>query len=367
MPPTEPNSVLDQHRFRRLVDALDHAVIWEFDDTLGRYSFVSRHSLLVLGFESTDWESDPHFLEARLTEEDRPKLAELLNKLRSDSDVNDLRFEHRCTKGDGSLIWMHTGIHREIEGGHTLFRGVSIDINSIKLAEEREREARKAAESALKTRDEVLAVVSHDLRTPLHNIRLATAVLRESPDTLERNVAIIERAVGRLESLVSDLLDAAAIRAQGLTITRTSVEVAAFVAQAAEDFRHVFDEKGISFVHRVNGSAEIGCDPGRMAQVVSNLLHNALKFTEPGGQVTLEAVVDELEVTFSISDTGSGIAPEELDRVFDRAWQSEETAHLGSGMGLYIAKGLVEAHAGRIDVKSELGRGSTFTFTLPRR
>jgi PAS domain S-box-containing protein len=366
MPRLPPSPTLDQHRFRRLVDALDHAVIWEFDDTLGGYTFVSRHSLLVLGFECEVWASDPHFLESRAVEEDRPKLEELLNKLRNDDEASDMRIEHRCVKADGTTVWMHTGVHREIEDGHRLLRGVSIDINNIKLAEQREHEARAAAERALKARDEVLAVVSHDLRTPLNNIRLAAGVLRKVPESFERNLPIIERGVQRLESLVSDLIDAAAIRAQGLKINRTSLDVATFVGQVGEDFRRMFEEKQIVFTQRCQGNAEVACDPGRIAQVASNLLQNALKFTEPSGTVSFEATIDDLEVVFSVSDTGSGIAPDEIDRVFDREWQSEETAHLGSGMGLYIAKGIIEAHAGRISVKSELGRGSTFTFTLPR-
>lgn len=349
------------------MDALDHAVIWEFDDTTSEYTFVSRHSKLVLGYDCEAWMSNPRFLEETIAEEDRPKLDELLGKLRSDSDVNDLRLEHRMAKADGTLVWLHTGVHREDENGHVLLRGVSVDIHNIKGAEQREREARAAAERALSARDEVLAVVSHDLRTPLGNIRLAAQAIRQSPQTSDRSLLVIDRAVKRMESLITDLMDAAAIRARGLTLARTSLDAALFVTQLADDFRGLFEEKEVALVHRIQGDATIACDPGRIAQVATNLLHNALKFTDSGGSVTFGVTVDDLEATFTVEDTGRGIAGDEIERVFDREWQSEETAHLGSGMGLYIVKGIIEAHAGRITVKSELGRGTTFTFTLPLR
>ena len=357
---------LEEHRFRRLVDALDHVVIWEFDETAQRYTFVSRHSSLVLGFESEEWMASPTFLRDHIVPEDQPKLEELLNKLRGDLEVNDLRLEHRCVKGDGSIVWMHTGVHREDEGGHMLLRGVTVDINSVKRAEERERDARTAAEHAISARDEVLAVVSHDLRNPLSNIGLAAEAMRgASTEDLTRSLAVIRRAVKRMESLINDLVDAANIRARGLTLSRTAIETATFVSQLADEFRDAFEEKQVVFQRDVHARVSLSCDPGRIAQVVSNLLGNALKFTAPGGSVTLSVSADALEVTFSVRDTGSGIEPGELDRVFDREWQAEETAHLGSGMGLYIAKSVIDAHAGRIWATSELGRGSTFSFTLP--
>ena len=365
-PTLDPSLLLEESRFRRLADALDHVVIWEFDETAQRYTFVSKHSTLVLGYECGEWMSSPTFLSDHVVPEDRPKLDELLNKLRSDSDVNDLRLDHRCSRADGTIAWMHTGVHREDEDGHMLLRGVTVDIDNIKRAEERERDARAAAERAISARDEVLAVVTHDLRNPLGNLRLAADALASSPEELARTLPVIRRAIKRMESLIDDLVDAANIRDRGVTLSRTAIETATFVSQLVDEFRDAFEEKGVSLVQDVRAQVSISCDPGRIAQVVSNLLNNALKFTQAGGSVTLSVAADDLEVTFDVRDTGSGIEPDELERVFDREWQAAETAHLGSGMGLYIAKSVIAAHSGRIWVTSELGRGSTFSFTLPR-
>jgi signal transduction histidine kinase len=217
----------------------------------------------------------------------------------------------------------------------------------------------------VRARDEVLAVVSHDLRTPLNNIRLAAGLMRDNPESASHHLAIIQRAVQRMESLINDLVDAATIRAQGLVISRTTLETGTFVPQLVDEFRAMYQEQNVELSGDVQAQVTISCDARRVAQVVSNLLHNALKFTGPGGEVCLSVTASNLEATFAVRDSGRGIQKDDLERVFDREWQAEETAHLGSGMGLYIAKGIVEAHAGRIWVESEPGAGSVFAFTLP--
>jgi PAS domain S-box-containing protein len=360
--PTAAES-LDERRFRRLVDTLDHAIVWEFDDTEGKYTFVSDHSHIVLGYAAQDWLVDPHFLEKRAHPEDRIRLQEMLAKLRRNEAV-DLRCEHRCLRADGKTVWVHSGVHCEEESGHRLFRAVTIDIDHIKQSEERERSAREAAERAGNARDEVLAVVAHDLRTPLSTIRLACDVIAETLGT-NRHLEIIRRAVRKMQGLIDDLVDAASIRAARLSLTPGQFDPESLLRESADDFASDAAERGIVLSLDVQSTKPVHGDARRIAQALANLIHNALKFTESGGLVTLRVSVDADWLRFVVEDTGRGIAGDEIDKVFQREWQADETAHLGSGMGLYIAKGIVEAHRGTITVTSVPGKGSVFTFTLP--
>jgi PAS domain S-box-containing protein len=355
-----------ERRFQRLVETLDHAVVWEFDDTTQRYTFVSEHSKLVLGYEAEDWLSDSNFFEARVHPDDLARIHEAFAKLRR-KELVDLRLEHRCCRADGTMVWVHSGVHCEEEQGHVLFRGVTIDIDYLKQAEQRERIARTQAEHAAMARDEVLAVVAHDLRNPLNTIQLACETL-DRPELLARNVQLIRRAVKQMQGLIDDLVDAASIRASRLRITPSDFDPVKVITDTAEDFAGDAAERGIALAieHDQTEAMKLKGDGRRVTQALSNLVNNALKFTDRGGSVTLRLKVDELHVRFEVVDSGRGIAPQDIDKVFDRAWQSDETAHLGSGMGLYITKGIVDAHGGEIQVVSVLGQGSVFSFYLPR-
>jgi PAS domain S-box-containing protein len=360
--PSPPDQA-GERRFRRLVDTLDHAVVWEFDDTDQVYTFVSQHSNLVLGYDCDDWLRDPKFFESRVHPEDLPRVLETFEKLRR-GELTDIRCEHRCKRADGKLIWVHSGVHYEEERGHKLFRGVTIDIDHLKQAEERERLARAEAERFAAARDEVLAVVAHDLRNPLNTVTLACETL--SPETLEKNVRLIRRAIKQMQALIEDLVDAASIRASRLRIVSGELDALKLLRDVADDFAGDAAERGIELAVEGEAGAALRGDGRRLGQALSNLINNALKFTERGGCVTMRLKQDALHVHFEVADTGRGIAPQDIAKVFDRAWQSDETAHLGSGMGLYITKGIVEAHGGEIRVISVLGQGSVFSFFLPR-
>jgi signal transduction histidine kinase len=230
----------------------------------------------------------------------------------------------------------------------------------------------KSAQDATRARDDLVAIVSHDLRNPVHTINMAAAFLLEIAPPVDRRVTsrrqieAIQRAAQRANRLISDLLDVAKIQVGGLAVELASVEVGSLVQEAYESASPMASSKKLTLDRSIDESLPpVSADRDRVLQVFGNLLGNAIKFTPSGGHVTIRAEHDGAEAKFSVCDTGPGIPPEHVPHVFDRYWQAKSTAKLGTGLGLSIAKGIVEAHAGRIWVESEPGRGASFIFTLP--
>jgi PAS domain S-box-containing protein len=225
----------------------------------------------------------------------------------------------------------------------------------------------QTAQRAVRSREDVLAVVSHDLNNPLQSIRLnAELVQSKSADaTLRRRIDGIQRAVRSMFHMIGDLLDLSRIESGHLTIARQRHSGAVLVEDVLELWRPLALEKSIALVVALPEVAfAVACDRDRVQQVFSNLVGNALKFTPEGGRIEIVVVGGETAARFAIRDSGAGIRPTALPHIFDRYWQGEKL-HRGSGLGLYIAKGIVEAHGGRIDVESEIGVGTTVSFTLP--
>jgi len=359
----------DSTRFLRLVNALDHAVVWEFDDTDQRYTFVSDHSRVVLGYDSDEWVADPHRFERCIVPEDLPGFLTLINKLR-EGETNDLRLEHRCFMADGHVTWVHTGVHRADEGGHCIFRGVTIDVNGVKAAEERERKAKEHAEEAVRHLEEVMAIVSHDVRSPLGTLLLGVDALEVDSGTTQqipipKTINVIRRSAQRLARLIDDLVDLSSIRSRRLSVIATESTPHDMLEESLSEIASEATSKQVSLVQAPSPELTIRCDPKRIAQVLSNLLNNAVKFSPTGGKIEVGAHADALEVVFWVRDGGAGIPQGNLSRVFDRHWQAPATAAQGQGLGLFISKGIIEAHGGRIWVESEVGRGTTFSFALP--
>jgi len=227
-----------------------------------------------------------------------------------------------------------------------------------------------SARRATKARDEVLAVVSHDLRNPISAIAMCARILREAPpaDDAEREkmLTAITEATVWMQQLIRDLLDVSAIEAGRLSVERQPASIAAIVSTATGMVSGEVEERSIDLrVDIPDATAPVTADASRIVQVITNLLGNAVKFTEAGGIVTIRVRNEPSVLIVSVSDTGSGIAPDALPHIFDRFWQARATPRAGSGLGLAIARGIIEAHGGRIWVESELGKGSTFSFSLP--
>jgi signal transduction histidine kinase len=229
--------------------------------------------------------------------------------------------------------------------------------------------ARDKAEDASRAREDMLAVVAHDLRNPLNLLMMTTQLLAEANPTEERRdqlLAVMQRAARRMNRLIEDLLDVVRQEAGHMTLDVQEVSVASLVEQTAEMVQATAAEKGVSLrVNECPPDLTVNADAERIMQVLSNLVGNALKFVPRGGSVAIKCESTGNDGVFSVTDSGPGIAREDVDRLFEKFWQRRRTDKRGVGLGLAIAKGIVEAHGGRIWVESQLGIGSTFHFTLP--
>src|SRR5678815_5570830 len=232
-----------------------------------------------------------------------------------------------------------------------------------------EREQRHEAELAARAREEVLGVVAHDLRNPIHLLGSTAELLadpkleeNERPDLLQ----VSKRAVRQMDRLIGDLLDTARLQAGRFSLQLKDVKASRLLRQAEETFRQMAADKKIQFEVSVPAQdLTLRADEDRAAQVLGNLLGNAFKFTPAGGRVTLSVSRSDGDAQFHVADTGPGLSEEQIGRLFERFWQGRPGARRGVGLGLTIARGIVEAHAGRMWVDSTPGNGSTFSFSLP--
>jgi signal transduction histidine kinase len=224
------------------------------------------------------------------------------------------------------------------------------------------------AQQTIDAREEVLKVVSHDLRNPLHTIAMSTQLMLEVPmadDKRVKQLTMIRRAGESANRLVQDLLDVAKMEAGRLAVKTKPVEISAILNEAKEMLQPLAAEQSIRLELYVADSLPmVNADAGRLLQVLSNLVGNAIKFTPAGGCITIAAQPAAGQVRISVADTGAGIPAEQLPHIFGRFWQADRSDRRGIGLGLAIAKGIVEAHGGRIWVESTVEKGTTFYFTL---
>lgn len=248
--------------------------------------------------------------------------------------------------------------------------------SDVELAAELARRAAQAIENArlythardaIRARDQLISIVAHDLRNPLGAIALTAKALckRHAGDPeLRARLDLIQQSADRMKRMIGDLLDMARIEAGRFSIYRRPTSPATLVKQVIEVHAELAREEGIELRGDTTTIPPIPCDPDRIAQVLDNLVGNAIKFGRKGDAVTVSTATEDGRARFRIADTGPGIAPDELPHVFEMFWAAKPD-HKGLGLGLYISKRIVEAHGGQIWAESELGKGTSISFTLP--
>lgn len=223
-------------------------------------------------------------------------------------------------------------------------------------------------EGGVKTESKMLAAIVHDLRHTLFRIGLSTELMREVEDDDERTRGIdtITEAIGSLTRLVQDLDEYNQRRQDQLSVFTEHVDPFRIIDATRRAFEPIARARSITLSIAADDGVQVAADSQRLVQTLSNVVHNALVHTPPGGVVVIAARAEREWVRFSVSDTGPGIAPSDLPHIFDCHWRSPRASYAGRGLGLTIARALVEQHGGAMWAENGPSGGALFAFTIPR-
>lgn len=321
------------------------------------------------GFEHTDKKTqdanDLHLQNERKSED---------GAIKKERTKNDLAIEQERGEKE-KLLNKIVSLEREATDKHLLVERAKTDHeteNAAKLLLV-EQAAHSDTRSALTTREEFVAIVSHDLRNPIGTILSATDMLLDEPSTAGMSVGakhwveMIKRNAQTSLRLIGDILDMERIVGGKFNLQLARHCIGEVIKETVESHAHLASEKKIVLkVAPTSIKGFVNCDKDRVTQVLSNLIGNALKFTPEGGTIVVTANEDDDEIKISVCDTGPGIPDEQKNRIFERFAQIGNKNRSGLGLGLYISKTLVESHQGKIGVTSSVGKGSEFHFTLPK-
>ncbi len=251
----------------------------------------------------------------------------------------------------------------DIQFWETVVNRIALSIENARLYEVSQR--------SIKVREEILSIVSHDLKNPLTTISLLSQLLLKIKENdfskLSSYSDKIKRSADQMQRMIEDLMDFSKIQEGNLSVEKQLEKPISLIELVYEMMKGSADEKGLKFSSDVSSDlSELPFDKQRMAQALMNLVGNAIKFTNKGGQVNISVKEFPESMKFSITDSGPGIHSDDLSRVFDRYWQAQKSKTLSAGLGLSITKGIAEAHGGTVLIESQLGKGSTFIISLPK-
>ena len=375
-------------QYEALVNSVD-GIVWEAELPGPRFTFVSQQAERLLGYPIRRWLEESDFWQEHIFAEDRERALNLCRELPSEHHS----FEYRMVASDGRLVWLRDIVSRRTEQGKPVrIQGIMVDCSRRKAAEQAREESelvKAAVQAELKKTNEDLVsknkeiqnfyhTLSHELKTPLTSAREFISIVMDgiagplNPKQFEY-LGVAKESCNQLRACINDLIDATRIETgkMHLDIKQTALppllhKISLAMSQSAEAKRIQIIEKFATEL------PEIPLDQHRIIQVVTNLLNNAIKYTQQGGVIGLEAC--ELQtrpevVRISVADNGCGIPKEEQEHIFDHLYQikaGDAATEQGIGLGLFLCRELVELHGGTISVESEPGKGSTFSFVLPR-
>jgi PAS domain S-box-containing protein len=375
----------EEARFRTLVNAIPQ-LAWMTDRTGARYWFNDRW----YDYTGTSFEEVQGWGWRKLHHPDHSE--RVVQTMRHSFDAGEPWEDTHPLRGkDGTYRWFLSRALpiRGEDGSITNWLGTNTDITEQKNAEaERERalaleqQVRSQAERATRARDDVMAIVVHDLRNPMNTILTSATIIGDSLEKqaekgvgsfnpalsadLKTCVEAIQSSIKAMDRLICDLLDVARMEAGSFSIQQTHVDIGALLEETLKLCQSQARAKRITISAEIPaGLPPVNGDRDRLDQVLSNLLGNAFKFTPEDGQVVVRARKVDASVEITVEDSGLGIPAADLPRIFDRYWRGDRASRDGAGLGLAICKGIVDAHGGKIWVESALGRGTTFRFTVP--
>jgi len=344
---------------------------WRWDPKSDEVDFSDR-ACEIFGFEpgvSLTWAE----IQTRIHPEDLPVA---LGRIEASlGGLSQYDVEYRVLS-ENAITWVSAiGDTQFSENGEPVgMHGIVLDITDRKVLEAELLHRANALQEADRRKDEFLATLAHELRNPLAPIRSGLDLLRiqqDDPQTLKDIRGVLERQVDHMVRLVDDLLDVSRITRGTVTLKHEVAEVSEIVRTAVESAMPGISGKGHVFnLHMPGVPMSMRADPARLAQILSNLLYNAARYTPGGGQIDLYVTEDGPDVSFTVRDTGVGIDPDMQERIFDMFTQVERVGNRstgGLGIGLTIARRLAELHSGSISARSDgVGLGSEFTVRIPR-
>jgi PAS domain S-box-containing protein len=329
---------------------------WDREFRVSRWSDMAEkifgwQAAEVMGKRPSEWQF--------VFEEDAERIAHVMNKLISTQEQRNITF-NRNYRQDGSVIqceWYNSALP-DASGQMESILSLILDVTDRHKVE--------------RLKDEFISVVSHELRTPLTAIHgslgmLASGLLDAQPEKGKRLLRIAAESTDRLSRLINDILDIERIVSGNIGMVNTNCQVAEAIAEAVDGVQPLADQAGI-IISVSSIAAQLLADRDRLIQALTNLLSNAIKFSLTGSTIWLTATRQADEILFQVRDRGRGIPADKLDSIFERFHQvdaSDSRNNKGTGLGLAICRSIVQQHSGQIWVESELGKGSTFSFTFP--